>query len=193
MPGDAARALSAHEERSSYYGRVLGEYDIQCPICEKGVMRVQEVEYEIPSLGPVLLVSKKCNKCGYRRTDMVPLRSGRRVRIYLRVETPEEYRAKIIRSPYACVIIPELGLYLRPGASAEMFVTNVEGILHLFLDAVERYEVLEGVEFDEFKRALENIIHEQSTPLTLIVDDSEGLSVVLPEPGTRPLLVIEVV
>lgn len=177
----------------SYYGRKLGEYSTQCPICEQGVMIVQEVEYEIPSLGPVVLVSRKCSKCGFRRSDIVPLRGGRRIRLYLRVETPPEYRTKVVRSPYAQVVIPELGLHMRPGVAAQTFITNVEGLLQIFLDALKSYEVLEGVEVDTVKSKLKGIIENQTTPLTVILDDEEGVSAFIPESGTRPLLVIEVV
>lgn len=156
-------------------------------------MKVQEVEYEIPSLGPVLLVSKKCLKCGFRRNDILPLRRSRRTRLYLRVETPEDYRTKVVRSPYAQVIIPELGMCMRPGATAQVFITNVEGILQIFLDTLLSYEVLEGVKVEYLKKRLQDILNGQKVPLTVILDDAEGLSAFILEPGAHPLLAIELV
>ncbi|MFZ8854652.1 MAG: ZPR1 zinc finger domain-containing protein [Thermofilaceae archaeon] len=180
-------------EIATYFGRKLGEYKTTCPVCERGEFLVTEVEYEAPALGPVLIVSKRCVTCGYRRNDMIPLRSSRRTRIYLRVERPEDYRAKVFRSPFARVIIPELGLDLKPGAAAEMFVTNVEGILRMFLEAVEKYEVLEGISLERLKEHLTSIIENQVRSLTVVIDDSEGASVCVPEPGSKPMIVVETV
>lgn len=185
--------LTDEMEVLSYYGKKLGEYSTQCPVCERGVMTVQEVEYEVPSLGPVLLVSKKCSKCGFRQSDIVPLRGGRRTRLYLRVETPAEYKTKVVRSPYAQVMIPELGMLMSPGAAAQTFITNIEGLLQIFLEALESYEVLEGVEVEPLKRKLKSIMESQSTSITVVLDDPEGVSAFIPEPGTRPFLVIEIV
>jgi len=180
-------------EVATYLGKKLGEYKTVCPICGRGDFLIVEIEYEVPAFGLMLIVSKKCSACGYRRNDMVPLRVSRRTRIYLRVENPGDYRVKIFRSPYARIIIPELGLDLLPSIAAEMFVTNVEGILRMFLDAVERYEVLEGASLTGLKEQLARIIEHQSTPLTLVVDDSEGISVCVPEPGSKPIIVVETV
>lgn len=181
------------EEVLSYFGRKLGEYSTQCPICQLGVMTIEEVEYDVPSLGPVMLVSKRCSRCGFRHNELVPLRTGRRTRLYLRVETPAEYRTKIVRSPYARIVILELGMSIKPGAAAQVFITNVEGLLQMFLDTLQRYEVLEGVRVDSLKRRVQELIENQSTPLTVVLDDAEGVSTFLPEPGAHPLVVIELV
>uniref|UniRef100_A0A7C4B9G9 ZPR1 zinc finger domain-containing protein n=1 Tax=Thermofilum pendens TaxID=2269 RepID=A0A7C4B9G9_THEPE len=181
------------EEMATYFGRKLGEYRTTCPVCGKGEFSVIEVEYELPVLGPVLIFSKRCRVCGYKRHDMIPLGSSRRIRIYLRVEKPEDYRVKVLRSPFARITIPELGLDLKPSAAAEMFVTNIEGILRIFLEAVEKYEVLEGVSLKELKERLTDTIENQMQPLTVVIDDSEGISACLPEPGSRPTIVIETV
>uniref|UniRef100_A0A7C1NYC0 ZPR1 zinc finger domain-containing protein n=1 Tax=Thermofilum pendens TaxID=2269 RepID=A0A7C1NYC0_THEPE len=180
-------------EAVTYFGKKLGEYRTTCPVCGRGEFLITEIAYEVPALGPVLIVSKRCTTCGYRRNDMVPLRSSRRTRIYLRVECPEDYRAKVFRSPFARVIVPELGLDLKPSMAAEMFVTNVEGVLRMFLDAVEKYEVLEGVSLESLKERLTRVIENQASTLTVVIDDDEGVSVCIPEPGSKPIIVIETV
>lgn len=162
-------------EKKSVYGRELGSFTMKCPFCG-GEMVVTETEYEVPGLGKVILVNRRCTKCGYRRNDIIPLKSEGHKRIYFRVEEPEDFRAKIVRSPYARILIPELGLELNPGMDAEIFVTNVEGLLDMFLDAAERIRVMEGGGKSEKERIIERKKEKQEGGFTVILDDREGIS-----------------
>lgn len=167
------------------YGRLLGEFEDVCPVCG-GPLKVREVEYMLPSLGKTLLVSKKCAKCGYKRTDIVPLSFQRHTRVYLRVEKKEDLYIKVVRSPTARIFIPELGLELRPGLDAEMFVTNVEGVLQLFKDALLRLKTLdEEARVDDMVKLLDSIAEGDFTPFTLILDDVYGVSAVIAGPHSR--------
>jgi len=174
----------------SRYGRELGSFTMKCPFCG-GDMIVTEAEYEVPGLGKVILVNRRCTKCGYRRNDIIPLRSEGHRRIYFRVEEPEDYRVKIVRSPYARIVIPELGLELNPGMDAEIFVTNVEGLLGMFLDAARRIRAMEGGEEGEEERLIEKKMREQEGGFTVIIDDREGISSV-EDAGRGKVLVEEV-
>lgn len=173
------------------YGKRLGQFTMKCPYCG-GEMIVSETEYNVPNIGRILIVNRRCQKCGYRKNEIIPLNSRGHRRIYFRVERPEDYKVKVIRSPYARIIIPELGLSMDPGIDAEMFITNVEGIIYIFKNAAKRMFVLENDK--RSKQAymlLERIFEEQSESFTLIIDDKEGISSV--ETGDKGKILIEIV
>ncbi|PLJ77572.1 ZPR1 zinc finger domain-containing protein [Infirmifilum sp. SLHALR2] len=177
------------QDNPSIYGKKLGEFTMQCPLCG-GPLHITEAEYEIPVLGKVLIASKRCEKCGYRKNDIVPLEQREHLRVYFRVEKPEDFEVKVVRSPTARVIIPELGLELDPGIDAEMFITNVEGILQLFLDAIHRLRVLDpDVDTTAVESELKLIIEQRRCGFTVVLDDESGLSTFYSEDYNVPLLI----
>ncbi len=161
--------------KKSVYGRELGSFKMKCPFCG-GDMIVKETEYEVPGLGKVILVSRRCTRCGYRKNEVIPLKSEGHKRIYLRVEDKEDFKAKITRSPFARILVPELGLEMTPGIDAEIFVTNVEGVLRLFLDAAERIRAMEGGELSEAEKELRRRVENLEGGFTVVIDDREGIS-----------------
>ncbi len=176
--------------KKTTYGKVLGSFKMKCPFCG-GDMVVTETQYDVPGMGPVIIVNKVCTKCGYRRNDVIPLRSEGHKRIYYKVEGERDYEAKVIRSPYARIKIPELGLEMEPGIDAEMFVTNIEGILRMFIDAAERIRAMEGGEETEEERRLREKVEHLGGGFTVVIDDREGLSKI-ENADRRKLLVEEV-
>lgn len=175
----------------STYGKKLGEFTMTCPFCG-GELVVTETQYDVPGVGPVLIVNRQCKKCGYKKNEVVPLKSKGHKRVYFHVEKPEDYRVKVIRSPFAKIMIPELGLEMRPGIDAEMFITNVEGIIYIFKDILERMDVLEpSEESKKMSNILGKILEKQNASFTLIIDDREGLSSI--EAKEKGKLLIEIV
>lgn len=173
---------------ASVYGRKLGEFKMQCPYCG-GDLTVTEVEYDVPIIGKVLIASKRCLKCGYKRNDIIPLEQHGHKRLYLKVEAPEDFEVKVVRSPTAKIIIPELGMELEPGIDAEMFVTNVEGVLYMFLDAIGRIKALDPqVDVAPVENTLRNVIQQQRGGFTIILEDTNGTSLFLSE--KRKILVL---
>lgn len=172
----------------SVYGRKLGEFKMQCPYCG-GDLIVTEIEYDIPILGKVLIASKRCLKCGYKRNDIVPLEYHGHKRLYFKVEAPEDFEVKVVRSPTAKIIIPELGLELEPGIDAEMFVTNVEGVLQLFLDALGRIKALDPqADTTSVEDTLRNTVNQRKGSFTIILEDTNGVSAFFSE--KRKILVL---
>lgn len=182
--------IRALEEVSSF-GKVLGEFKTQCPFCG-GPLTIREVEYDVPKIGKVLIVNRMCLKCGYKKNEIVPLVYRRRTRVYFRVEQPEDFEVKVVRSPTARVLVPELGLELEPGIDAEMFVTNTEGVLQLFLDALERIKVLDPqVNASTAEEELKDIITQRRGGFTVILDDESGVSTFYREDAQDIFLLIE--
>lgn len=156
------------------------EFYSQCPICSSRAV-YREAVYELPRVGRALLASLTCPKCGYKRSDVTPLSVRKRVRIYYAAETAEDLNARVFRSSAASIEIPELGVVITPGVAAQMTVANVEGVLQMVLDTVRSLEVLEG-RGSEFAKRLKEVIRKGGR-LTLIIDDSWGISWIEPPPG----------
>ena len=179
-------------EDITIYGKIIDEYETECPICIVGRMHVREVEYELPHVGKALIISKKCTRCGYKKNDIIPLNIKKHQRIYIRIEKTQDLYTKILRSPTATIYIPELGLELRPGIDAEMFITNIEGILHLFIDALKRIEILAQTDTSQAQEKIAQAL-DSGTSYTVIIDDPQGTSTVLDRPNSATQITIEYV
>jgi len=176
-------------EKISIYAESSGEFRVECPICGSEAI-VRESLYELPRVGKAVLVSVVCKVCGYKRTDVVPCKVKKRIRIYYAVDSLEDLNARVIRSAAATVEIPELGVSVTPGAAASTVATNIEGILRMIQDAVLSFEVLEGGA-KGFAERLGKII-EKGGRFTLIIDDPWGLSSIDPLKNSAKLIVEEV-
>jgi zinc finger protein len=179
------------ESEVTNYGELVEEFEIECPVCG-GKMLIREVEYELPLIGRALIVSKKCTHCGYRRNDVVPLTLRKHRRLYIRVEKSQDLYVKVLRSPTARIYIPELGLELKPGVDAEMFITNIEGILQLFNDALIRLKVLTGSDVTQVSQKILEALKAQY-PFTVVVDDPLGLSTATEYADISTQMIIECV
>jgi len=186
---EAERDSSCSSEKISVYAESSGEFSVECPICGSEAI-VRESLYELPRVGKAVLVSVVCKVCGYKRSDVVPCKVKKRIRIYYVVDSLEDLNARVIRSAAATVEIPELGVSVTPGAVASTVVTNVEGILRMIQDAALSIEVLEG-EAKGFAERLEKIV-EKGGRFTLIIDDPWGLSSIDPLKNSAKLIVEEV-
>jgi ZPR1 zinc finger protein len=185
----AERDSSSSSEKVSVYAESSGEFRVKCPVCGSEAI-VRESLYELPRVGKAFLVSVVCKVCGYKRSDVVPCKVKKRVRIYYAVDSLEDLDARVVRSAAATVEIPELGVYATPGAAASTVITNVEGILRMIQDAALSIEVLEGGA-KGFAERLEEIIGKGGR-FTLIIDDPWGLSSIEPPKNSANLMVEEV-
>ena len=167
------------EMASAYAGRRTG-FKMTCPVCGYNGMGVREVEYFLPVIGKALLVSRSCPKCGYRRSEIIPLATGPRRRVYIRIDSREALRAKVVRLGTASIEIVELGVTIDPGVDAPTFVTNIEGLLSRVVDALRTIEVLavDEREREKAREAREYLLRLDpgDVPLTIILDDRAGLS-----------------
>lgn len=147
---------------------------------------------DIPHFPDLLLVAIACEACGYRHTDTIILGEGNPVRWTVRVEEPGDLAIRVARSTTGTIEIPELGLSVEPGTACEGFVTNIEGVLARFEQAVGT--VLANPESDEERaaalRVLEKIgaAREVAFPFTLILEDPGGNSVIVSEKAEKMLL-----
>ncbi|HDI32212.1 MAG TPA: ZPR1 zinc finger domain-containing protein [Thermofilum sp.] len=183
-------------ERISEYVEEVYEFKETCPICGYRDFTIKEAVYNVPNIGRLLIVTKLCPSCGFRRVEELPLTKKRRKRIYYKVNKRDDIYAKVIRSNMASVEIVEIDSSISPGLQAPLYVTNVEGIVHKFLDILKSMEVLSvSKERKEhlvrIKKRLERML-KPSVSYTLIIDDPLGVSNIIPLNKQSKVLIEEV-
>ncbi|NLA39655.1 MAG: ZPR1 zinc finger domain-containing protein [Methanomicrobiales archaeon] len=159
-------------------------YPGTCPACGREI-QITHHRLEIPHFPDLLLVSIACSACGYRHTDTLILGEGKPTRWTVRVEEPADLSIRVVRSTTGTIQIPELGLAVEPGTACEGFVTNIEGVLSRFEEAVG--SVLANAESEDERGAALRMqgriaaAREAAFPFTVILEDPAGNSVLVSE------------
>ncbi|MCC7555826.1 MAG: ZPR1 zinc finger domain-containing protein [Methanoculleus marisnigri] len=162
-----------------------------CPACG-GEIRIVHHRLDIPHFPDILLVSIACDACGFRHTDTIILGEGDPVRWTVRVEEPGDLAIRVARSTTGKIEIPELGLAVEPGTACEGFVTNIEGVLSRFEQAVET--ILANPESEDERAAALRMVEtiaaarEVAFPFTVILEDPAGNSALVSEKAEKMLL-----
>ena len=163
----------------------LGEMIIKCPACGiEGVAKSIMKELEIPHFGKVLETTIQCPKCGFRHSDVIALEQNDPAKYVIEINK-NNLSVRVVRSQSATVEIPEIGVKVEPGPKSEGYVTNVEGILTRFEDAVKKALNLFDDEESQInaKKTLEEIkeLKKGNKTATLIILDPFGQSNVVSE------------
>ncbi len=134
-----------------------------------------------------------CESCGWRHTDFIPA-EGRKPSVWsLIIDSSEHLSTRVVRSSSCTVRIVELGLEVEPGDNATGYISNVEGVLNRFEDAIGiilRSALSEGEEGAPQAEACQDLISqiarvrsgEESVELVLL--DPMGHSQILHEDAT---------
>ncbi len=158
----------------------INEMIIKCPVCSvegqaKSIMR----EIEIPHFGKVLETTIQCPECGFKHSDIIALEQNDPAKYVIDINK-KNLSTRVVRSQSATVSIPEIGVKVEPGPKSEGYVTNIEGILTRFEDAVKK--ALNLFDDDESqanaKNTLKNIgeLKKGTMEATLIISDPFGQS-----------------
>lgn len=116
----------------------LNEMIIKCPACGiEGVAKSIMKEIEIPHFGKVLETTIQCPSCGFKHSDIIALEQNDPAKYVIEINK-NTLSTRVVRSQSATVSIPEVGVKVEPGPKSEGYVTNVEGILTRFEDAVKK-------------------------------------------------------
>lgn len=183
-------------KKISEYAEEVYEFRNTCPICGYKNFSIKEAVYNVPNIGKLLIVTRFCSSCGFKRVEEFPLTKKRRRRIYYKVKRRDDLYAKVIRSNMATVEIVEVDSSISPGIQAPLYITNVEGIVHKFLDVLKSMEVLSVSEqrteqLKETRKILESML-KPSVSYTLIIDDPLGVSDIIPLNKLSKVLIEEV-
>ena len=116
----------------------INEMIIKCPACGiEGVAKSIMKQLEIPHFGEVMETTIQCPSCGFKHSDIIALEQNDPAKYVLEINK-NTLTVRVVRSQSATVSIPELGVKVEPGPKSEGYVTNVEGILNRFEDAVKK-------------------------------------------------------
>ena len=122
--------------------------DAPCPQCLKdNSLTMLAMSSEIPYFGEHTQITVICELCGWKHTDFIPSDGEKPGYSSLIVDNSEKCSARVIRSSSGTIRIPELELEVSPGGSSSGFVSNVEGVIKRFEDAVG--SILRGNADDE--------------------------------------------
>jgi len=158
----------------------LTEMIIVCPACSvEGKAKTIMKELEIPHFGKVLETTIQCPECGFRHSDVISLEQNDPAKHVLEINE-NTLTVRVVRSQSATVSIPEVGIKVEPGPKSEGYVTNVEGMLNRFEDAVKKALNLFDDEQSQ-KNAQETLkqiqeLKEGNGTATLIILDPYGQS-----------------
>lgn len=164
-----------------------------CPDCGKEINYIYDTE-NIPYFSDILLISGVCPDCGFKITDTMILNDHEPVRWEMKVETPEDLNARVIRSMHGEIDIPEFGINIHPGPACSGFVSNIEGILLRAEEAVQR--ALLSCDDMEKKRGEEllsdiNQARKNELSFTVIITDPSGNSGIVSQKAVRSKLEVE--
>lgn len=108
-----------------------------CPIC--GVddsLKMLAHTSEIPYFGEHTQITMSCQSCGWKVTDFIPAEGKKAGSWKLEVSSEEHISSRVVRSSSCTVRIVDLGLEVTPGSSSTGYISNVEGVLDRFSDAI---------------------------------------------------------
>ena len=158
----------------------LTEMIIKCPACSvEGKAKSIMKELEIPHFGKVLETTIQCPSCGFKHSDIIALEQNDPAKYVLEINK-NTLTVRVVRSQSATVSIPEIGIKVEPGPKSEGYVTNVEGILNRFEDAVKK--ALQLFEDEESQKNAKNTLNQiqelkkGNGSATLIIQDPFGQS-----------------
>lgn len=158
------------------------EIQVKCPLCGNNA-KLEDYRYNVPYYNDILISILKCSACGYVFRDVFVLSGKGPRKITYRVEKPGDENAIVVRSAYAKIEIPELGLVVEPGTLSQGYMTTVEGIILDFIDVLE--SLCKGGEVqpekcEEVRKQLEKARNGE-IQFTVIIYDYFGASDIISE------------
>jgi len=108
-----------------------------CPLChsEDGLTMLT-LSTEIPYFGEHTQITLICDSCGWKHTDFIPSEGLKPGAWTLALDSEENLSARVVRSPSCTIRITDLDLEVSPGSASSGFISNVEGVIKRFEDAI---------------------------------------------------------
>jgi zinc finger protein len=91
---------------------------------------------EIPYFGEYTQITLCCDNCGWKHTDFIPSEGVLPGFWSLEIDESDKLDARVVRSSSCTVRIPEVEIEVFPGSSSSGFITNIEGLINRFIDAI---------------------------------------------------------
>jgi len=168
------------------------EVGIVCPSCNEANLLVRSMLYSIPYFNELAMFSMECPSCNFTHNDVFSAEQRKPARFTLHVNDLKLLRSRVVRSGSGTIRLPEFGIDVEPGPTAESFITNVEGVLQRIMSVVETaigfaekpQEKTKGAEIlVNMNRAIEG-----EFPFTLVIEDPAGVSGIIPEDMSKVII-----
>ena len=163
------------KEKVKPHGNVQTLEGETCPVCAKKELTLSEADDDIPYFGKVYIFGMRCNACGYNKSDIEAAEQKPPVKQTFEIKSKEDLNARVVRSSEATIKIPHIGS-LEPGATAEGFVTNVEGVIERFKKIIEG--IRDTAEDDEDRKKAKNMLKK----LQRVLWGDETLKITIEDP-----------
>jgi zinc finger protein len=157
----------------------------RCPSCGEGDLKMKSILYSIPYFNELAMFTMECPKCNFHHNDVFSAEQRAPSRWTLKVNDSTLLYARVVRSGSGTIRLPEFGIDVEPGPTAESFITNVEGLLQRTRDVV-----VTAINFAESKEQREKgqeVLDMMDRAIagnfdfTLIMEDPAGVSGIIPE------------
>ena len=159
------------------------DVDAPCPQCSDGdSLTMLSMSSEIPYFGEHTQITVLCASCGWKHTDFIPSDGEKPGFCSLFVDGGNKTVARVVRSSSCTIRIPELDLEVSPGASSSGYVSNIEGVINRFANAIET--VIRGDE-GEIRDAAENILER----LNMVREGREKVTIEFLDPKGRSQII----
>ena len=165
--------------------------ETSCPVCgNENCLKMIAHTTEIAYFGEHTQITLSCSSCGLRQTDFIPA-EGKTPGIWkLELTCQEDLNARVIRGSNCTVEIPELELAVFPGTHSSGYVSNIEGVIKRFKDAIkitknqfDTDDLEELKKCDNLIKSLNDLIEgdDLSKSISIIFSDPMGHSKILHE------------
>ena len=158
--------------------------DAPCPQCGGTEdLTMLAMNDEIPYFGEHTQITVLCGSCGWKHTDFIPSDGEKPGFSSLLVNDSEKTMARVVRSSSCTIRIPELDLEVSPGGSSSGYVTNIEGVIKRFENAIET--IIRGDEDGAVSETALQILES----LQMVKDGSGEISLELLDPKGRSQII----
>ena len=159
--------------------------DFSCPVCNEKGLKMTRTVYSLPDGDDVLIILLECNKCNYKKSDMVSMFTAFKPGEYLLTVDDGDFTHKVFRGARGDLEIPEIGITIERGPAATFEFTNIEGIILNMKTQLEfflRTTPTDTIEWQNANESLKRLmkVHSKQMPFKVILRDKEGGSYISP-------------
>jgi len=162
-----------------------------CPACYKKSLSLTEEEVEVPFFGKVFIFSMTCSSCRYHKSDIEATEKKDPCKYTFEITKEEDMKVRIVKSSEATVKLPHIAT-ITPGASAQGFVTNIEGILNRIRHQIE--SARDSAEDKSDKKKAKNLLKKLTRvswgqdKQKIIIEDPSGNSAIISDKAEKSKL-----
>ena len=155
-----------------------------CPQCSvEESLTMLTISSEIPYFGEHTQITVLCDKCGWKHTDFIPSDGEKPGFSSLVIDSEKKNAARVVRSSSCTIRIPELDLEVSPGGSSSGYVTNIEGVMKRFENAIET--IIRGSDEDQESEIARQILER----LRMVKEGEENVRLELLDPRGRSQII----